>query len=815
MVQDLHHVPPKDFFISYNKADRRWAEWIAWQLEKVQHSTVLQAWDFQAGSNFVLEMDKAAKVAGCIIAVLSPDYLNADYNQAEWAAAFRRDPKGEKGALLPVRVQKCEVEGLLRSIVYIDLVDLDELAARERLLEGVRRECANPDTASAFPGAERHTVPEPQRFPGALPPTWNVPYPRNPYFTGREDILKRLYEVLRIGKTAAITQPQVISGLGGIGKTQSAVEYAYRYRNDYQVILWARAENRETLISDFVSITGLLNLPEQDTQDQSITVDAVKRWLKDHTDWLLILDNADDLAVVSEFIPPAFGGHILLTTRAQPMGRLAQCIEIETMEPEEGALFLLRRANNIAQDTPLDKASEGDRTKAREISQTLGGLPLALDQAGTYIEETTCSLSDYLDLYRTRHTELLKRRGGLVSDRPEPVATTWSLSFEKVEQANPAAAELLRLCAFLAPDVIPEEIIIEGAPNLGPILQPAANPFELNQAIEELCKFSLVKRDPGAKTLTIHRLVQAVIKDGMKKSAQRRWAERSVRAVNQAFPDVKFETWPRCQRCLPHAQACAELIGQWGIAFVEAARLLNRVGWYLRERGQYALAEPFLQQALVIYEQALGSDHLEVATSLNNLGLLYRRQGKYVEAEALFQHALSVCEKHLDPADPQMARSLNNLAMLNDDQGEYGAAELLYQQALAIDEQVFGPDHPQVATDLNNLAWLYYIQEKYAQAELLHQRALAIHEKTLGLEHLDTATSLHHLAFLYKHQGKYANAEVLYQRILAIYEKTLGPNHPKVATVLANYAYLLRKMGRKDEASRLEKRVRAIQARYG
>ncbi len=160
MVQDLHHVPQKDFFISYNKADRRWAEWIAWQLGKAQHSTVLQAWDFQAGSNFVLEMDKAAKVARCIITVLSPDYLNADYNQAEWAATFRRDPRGEKGALLPVRVQKCEVEGLLGSIVYIDLVDLDELAARERLLTGVRRECANPDTASAFPGAERHTVPE-------------------------------------------------------------------------------------------------------------------------------------------------------------------------------------------------------------------------------------------------------------------------------------------------------------------------------------------------------------------------------------------------------------------------------------------------------------------------------------------------------------------------------------------------------------------------------------------------------------------------------------------------------------------------------
>ena len=626
----------KDFFISYTSADKKWAEWIAWQLEEAQYSTILQAWDFQPGMDFVLEMDKATRVARCTIVVLSPDYLSARYTQPEWAVAFRRDPKSEKGALLPIRVQKCEVEGLLGPIIYIDLVDLDEATAHERLLvgvrQGVRHERGKPETAPGFPGGGQHTIPEPQRFPGALPPIWNIPYPRNPYFTGREDILKKLYDALRTSKAAAITQPQAISGLGGIGKTQSTVEYAYRYYNDYRAVLWAQAETHQLLISDFVVIAGLLKLPEKDVQDQNKAVEAVKRWLKEHRDWLLIFDNADDLAVVREFIPLAFGGHILLTTRAQAMGRLAHRIEIEQMEPEEGALFLLRRAGIIVEGNLLDKASEAERNKAKEISQEMDGLPLALDQAGAYIEETACGLADYLDLYQEHGAALRKRRGGLVVDHPESVATTWLLSFEKIELSNPAAAELLRLCAFLAPDAIPEEIITEGASDLGSVLQPvAADLLELNTAIEALHKFSLIKRDPDVKTLTIHRLVQVVIKDGMDQDTQRQWAERAVQAVNDAFPDVEFKTWSRCQRCLSHAQVCEELIRQWGMMFVEAARLLHRVGWYLRERGQYALVEPLLKRALAISEQQLGKEHPYTTTVRENYDDLVRnmrRKGK-------------------------------------------------------------------------------------------------------------------------------------------------------------------------------------------
>jgi NB-ARC domain len=210
--------------------------------------------------------------------------------------------------------------------------------------------------------------------------------------------------------------------------------------------LWVKVESREALISDFVTIAHLLNLPEQQEQEQPRVVEAVKRWFQEHSDWLLILDNADDLAIVRDFLPSDGKGHILLTTRAQAMGRIAQHIEVEKMEPEEGALFLLHRATLLDSDAPLDAASKADREAAREISIAMDGLPLALDQAGAFIEETQSSLSDYLQLYHTWQDELLQRRGKLVTDHPDPVATTWSLSFEKVQQANPAAAVCLPGC---------------------------------------------------------------------------------------------------------------------------------------------------------------------------------------------------------------------------------------------------------------------------------------------------------------------------------------------------------------------------------
>ena len=502
-------------------------------------------------------------------------------------------------------------------------------------------------------------------------------------------------------------------------------------------------------------------------------VAAVKRWLASNKGgWLLILDNADDLELAADFMPLASSGHILLTTRAQSTGAIANSLEVEKMEQAEGALLLLRRAKKLAADAPLQQATAPDRSQAEAIVEELDGLPLALDQAGAYIEETNCGLSGYLNLYRTRRTDLLQRRSKLRSEHPEPVGTTWSLSFQKVEQANPAAADLLRLCAFLDSEAIPEDIITEGAAEVGPLLQPvAADAFQLNEAIEVLRTYSLIKRNAETRTLNMHRLVQVVLKDGMDKKTQPRWAQRTVKAVNAAFPRVEYSTWPRCQACLPHALACAALIELHKFTFPEAARLLGKVGWYLREHALYAQAEALLRQALSICEHAPDPEDTDIGSILNSLVLLYRAQGKYAQALP------------------------------------YG------QRALVFYEKTLGPDHSYTATTLNNLAQLYRFRGKYTEAEPLYQRALAIKEQALELDHPSTATTLDNLAQLYHDQGKYTEAEPLYQRALAIVEKVLDPDHPDTAATLENYAGLLRQVQRTEEAARLEQRARAIRAR--
>ncbi len=237
-------------------------------------------------------------------------------------------------------------------------------------------------------------------------------------------MLNKLHKAFRSAIAAESPQPLALSGLGGIGKTQTAIEYAYRYRNEYNKILWVQAETRETLELDFCRIAGILSLPEQNEKDQSIVIKAVRRWLEAQIGWLLIFDNADDLGMVSDYLPLMNMGSILLTTRAQTMAGLAQKIEIEEMGLQENISFLQRRAGISVHDSSFEKSTARDHLKAIEIVQEMGGLPLALDQAGAYIEETRCSLSKYLTLYHAQQTRLLKRRGGIVANHPEPVATS-------------------------------------------------------------------------------------------------------------------------------------------------------------------------------------------------------------------------------------------------------------------------------------------------------------------------------------------------------------------------------------------------------
>ncbi len=651
--------------------------------------------------------------------------------------------------------------------------------------------------------------------PASLPHFWKVPYQQNPFFTGREEVLTYLHDQLRVDKTVALVHPQALSGLGGIGKTQTAVEYIYRYAADYpEAVLWIRADSPEMLITDVVSTAELLNLPEKEEQDLGLVVAAVKRWLKEHSHWLLVLDNVADFSVVSDFLPTAYRGHILLTTRAHAVQALATSVKIENMVPDVGALLLLRRAGMILLDASLDAAAITDREYAQTISHLLDGLPLALDQAGAYIGTTGCSLSTYLDLYQTQRARLLKERGIFDVDHPASVVTTFTLSFRQVQQASRVAAELLRCCAFLYPEAIPEEIITQGAADLSPLLQRiAVDPLKLDSAFKELLKYSLVQRDADQRTFTIHRLVQAVLRDRMRRSSQRQRAQRVVFAVNRVFPAVDVATWSLCQRYLPHAQECASHIAHWQMESLEAARLLNQAGSYLRERAQYPSSEPLLQRALAICERVFGPEHPYTATNLDNLAGLYYTQGRYEQAEALYQRALSIDDHIFGGEHPTVATDLNNLAALYYAQGKYEQAESLLQRALTIQEQALGPYHPDVANSLSNLGEFYRAQGKYEQAEPLYQSALTIAEQAAGPVHPLTATALNNLALLYKAQGKYEQAEPLYQRALAICEQVLGPEHPNTLSALENYAVLLWHMKREDEAREIANRVNLMRAK--
>jgi tetratricopeptide (TPR) repeat protein len=760
-------------FISYAHKDEALLQQLHTHLSSLTRPGSIVTWydrQIGAGSDWAGEIDAHLEQASIILLLVSADFLASDYcYKNEMKRALERHDAGQ-ARVLPIIVRPVDWKDMPFARLQALPTDARPITTwRNRdqawvnVVAGIRRAL---EDLSQLPASTVHK---------ALPPVWNIPYPRNSFFLGRDELLERLHAQLQAGQTTALSQPpptgqalaqspQAISGLGGIGKTQLAIEYAYRYHHDYEAVLWAPAENKESLISSYSALAALLKLPEQQAGDQEITIAAVKRWLQTHQKWLLILDNADDMTLLPPFLPPVPGGHILLTTRAWDMQRLATRLEVETLPVEQGALLLLRRAALLPPDGELAQAPADEQRLARSLTAELGGLPLALDQAGAYLEATGMSLDEYQRIYQTHRHTLLTERRSLIKDHPAPVATTWSLSFEHVEEKNPAAADLLRLCAFLAPDAIPETILTKGAKHLGDQLAPvAADAFLFALAIEALRAYSLLARDPRTKTLSVHRLVQAVTQDSLPTDAAQQWKQRAVLAVSAARPDVDdVKQWPACELWLPHALLCATWIEQEQISTPEAALLLNAAGYYLNERGRYREVEPLYQRALAIDTAVYGPEHPDVATDLNNLAELYRAQGKYEQAVPL------------------------------------------YQRALAIREQQLGAQHPDTAQSLNNLAGLYYEQGRKEEAMPLLRRALDIYERTLGEMHPDTAQSVYWLAFIAHQQGDYEQARPLYERALIIYERVLDRHHPQTEALRTHYATLLRAMGREEEARRQE-----------
>jgi tetratricopeptide (TPR) repeat protein len=638
-------------------------------------------------------------------------------------------------------------------------------------------------------------------------PVFTVPFPEHTCFCGRDDILDDLRRSFVDGEETV--SAQAISGFGGRGKTQTAVEYAHRHRNDYKAILWVKAASALDIRKDMANAAKLLKLPCDET-DLADAARALKLWLERNTDWLLIFDNADEPELLKPFIPGTTEGHVLITSRASVFAAVGilNPIEIPLLSVEDAATFLVMRTRHDSSDKAVIQA-------ARELADELGRLPLALEQAGAYIHELRLTFQEYLDRYRKRRLEFLERGKPAMGDYDESVATTWLVNFEEIELHSEASADLFRLTAFLDADDIPFELFLLGASATNSSLAKAISESDdpelaLLEAIRPLTHFSLVTISRENESFSTYRLVQEAFTHRLRKPECRIWLGRAVSMVSEAFPPVGFENWSECQRLVSHAVVVAARAENLSIQSVAIAHLAHQAAFFLHTQARYNEAERLYMQSIQITSLAHSEQRARLATTLNNLAGLYVDMGRLAEAEPLFKRSLKIGLTVSDEVGTSRAGTLNNLAGLYADTGRYAEAERLYKLVLETARATLGDRHPHVATTLDNLAGLYRDTGRRDDAEPLFEESLEIRRFALGEQHPDFATSLNNLAGLCRANGRHRDAEPLFKRSLEIVRLAFGEGHPSFATSLNNLAEVYRDLGRHAEAEPLYKRALEI-----
>ncbi|MBV8383155.1 MAG: tetratricopeptide repeat protein [Planctomycetaceae bacterium] len=701
------------------------------------------------------------------------------------------------------------------------------------------------------------------------PVVWNVPYPRNPKFTGREAILKQLETALASGMPAA--RSQAIAGLGGVGKTQTAVEYAYRHRDQYRAVLWVRADPGwvrpdlgTNLVSGYRELAEVLGLPEKDARDSNEVVAAVRRWLGREPGYLLILDNADDPALVQPYLPPDPKGHVLLTSRAHNFDVLGihESIELPVLTPDEALEFLQKRTGRKG---PLDPA---EQEAARTLAGELGYLPLALEQAAAYMKEHEETFAVYLAAYRILWVKLLDEFGPVTGDYLGTFRTAWKRSFDAVARSSLASIELLRLSAFFAPvylaayrDLLPVKVLDKMRPITGEYPETVLTAWKRSfdaVARSSLASIELLRLSaffaPDAMTVrtTWKRSFDAVARSSLASIELLRlsafFAPDAIpyelilegvselgeplasaltsppggeHALNEILTPLAEHSLVRRDRKARtysvHRLVQAVLLDELADAtcrdFAERAiKALNRT-FPDGEYANWSRCERLVPHALAVWGWIecfnMSKEPLLVpaaAQLLNQAGYYLYLRARYAEAERLLHRALKIREVALGPDHPDTATSLNNLALLLQAQGKFAEAEPLLRRALALREAA---DHPDRVFTLNDLAEVLRAQGRFKDAEPLLRRALALREAALDPDHpdratsLDTATILNNLAGLLRDQGRYGDAEPLLRRALALREQALGPDHPDTATSLNNLGALLLARGRFKKVEQL------------
>ncbi|MFI5531502.1 FxSxx-COOH system tetratricopeptide repeat protein [Kitasatospora sp. NPDC051853] len=777
---------PADLYLSFVPEDRIWADWIAAVLESAGFRVVPR--DIGAGADTRLETERGIDTAFRTVAVLSAGYLRAPQARALWDSMGGFDPSGTRRQIVPVRVGDVRLTAPFSGRNPIDLVGRDETQAAAILLRALGRDGAEPDPDVTIP-----------RFPGTKPAYWSVPQ-RNPSFTGRARVLEELRDSLVGGPMVVLPTPQTLYGLGGVGKTQLALEYAHRYMSHYDLVWWIDAEQTELIPTALAELANRLGLRVGDSVNEA--AEAAREALRKGTPtprWLLIFDNADEPSEIRRFFPGG-SGHVLVTSRNQAWSGQAGVLGVDVFTRGESIEHLTRRTRGLS------------RADADRVAEAVGDLPLAVEVAAAWLDTTRTPVDTYVAQLHQEATRALAV--GRPADYPTPVGATWNVSITRLREQSPAAVRLLQLCAFMAPEPISMDLFYSDQMirSLVRYDEDLSDTFMLGKVIQAVGRYALAKVDAGSNSFQVHRLVQAVVRSEMDDPA-REAAMHEVHRILVGARPVLGDTdnpanWPRFEKIWPHlapsrAQDCDER---------ETRELMIDRVRYLWKRSDLDRARALAEQLDTTWTTRLAGETNELEArhlrrqvlSLNfQLANVVRSQGNFADARALDERTLEGQKELLGEHNPY---TLMTAGSLGADLRALGR----FQEALDLDletygqfRELFGEENARTLSAANNLAIDYRLVGDSAAARDLDQDTYDRRQAVLGPRHPYTLSSKSNLARDLREIGDYKGSIELLREVNEELADVLQPDLPENLRNAKSLAVSLRREGHLREARQL------------
>ncbi|MFJ8593102.1 FxSxx-COOH system tetratricopeptide repeat protein, partial [Streptomyces sp. NPDC093598] len=737
-------------FVSYAGPDRAWAEWASWQLQQAGHQVELDRWHWRTGDDFVQKMNLALDRADAVVALFSRHYFAPKrWTREEWSATVAL-----RGRLIPVAIELLsddDIPALLAGMLRTDVHGLDETAATAALLEAVHGP-VTPTGPVAFPGAaSANTTTELDtqrpRLPSSvgLPEVWNVRR-RNPDFAGREAVMGQLRTGLLSGHQAVV---QALHGMGGIGKTQIALEYAHRFASQYDLVWWVDAEQADQLPVRYTELADRLGIAKSDAGSEP-NARALLQHLRTRHRWLLILDNAEHPDQIEPWLPEG-PGHVLITSRNPDWHGTAHQSDLDVFTRTDSLAYLKSRIPGMTTE------------HADLLAQDLGDLPLALAQAAGVLR-SGMTLDRYRQLLTTDTARLLQESD--VRDYPAPLAATVNIAVTRlVDDGHPDATALLRLGAFLGPEPIPTAWLETARPRLATLPGDPDDPMWLRNALQPLGRFGLARTDFDA--FQVHRLTQAILRTQPSPdlvAVIRDDVTAVLAAVNPGDPQSPAD-WPAWASLAVHLTAPHVTTAITNRPALRAT--LSKAAHFLICSGLPRAAHDLSAVLHEAWSTDVGPDHPDTLTCAQFLGHATVELGDYAKGRLVIEDTLVRRRRVLGEDHPETLTSANNFASTLNTLGEHAEARRMHEDVLARRGRVLGEDHPDTLTSANNFASALHALGEYAEARRMHEDVLARRGRVLGEDHPETLNSANNLASALQGLGEHAGARRMHEDVLA------------------------------------------------